>query len=50
MQFWEELDALINSVSLSEKLFIGGDFNGHVGSTRVGFDGVHGGFRYVSRN
>jgi hypothetical protein len=37
-------------VSISEKLFIGGDLNGHVGSTRVGFDGVHGGFRYGSRN
>jgi exonuclease III len=42
MQFWEELDALISSVHISEKLFIGGDLNWHVGSTRVGFDGVHG--------
>jgi hypothetical protein len=37
-------------VPISEKLFIGGDLNGHVGSTRVGFGGVHGGFGYVSRN
>jgi hypothetical protein len=37
-------------VLISEKLFIGGDLNGHVGSTRVGFDGVHGGFGYGSRN
>jgi hypothetical protein len=50
MQFWEELDALVSSVPFSEKLFIGGDLIGHVGSTRVGFDGVHGGFRYGSRN
>jgi hypothetical protein len=50
MQFWEELDALVSSVPISEKLFIGGDLNGYVGSTRVGFDGVHGGFRYGSRN
>jgi hypothetical protein len=49
MQFWEELDTLVSSVPISEKLFIG-DLNGHVGSTRVGFDGVHGGFRYGSRN
>jgi hypothetical protein len=49
-QFWEELAALISSVPISEKLFIGGDLNGHVGSTRVGFDGVHGGFGYGSRN
>jgi hypothetical protein len=49
-QFWEQLDALVNSVPISEKLFIGGDLNGHVGSTRVGFDGVHGVFVYGSRN
>jgi hypothetical protein len=50
IQFWEELDALVSNVSISEKLFIGGDLNGHVGSTKVGFDGVHGGFGYGSRN
>jgi hypothetical protein len=49
-QFWEQLDALISSVPISEKLFIGGDLNGHIGSTRVGFDGVHGDFGYGSRN
>jgi hypothetical protein len=27
MQFWEELDALVSSVPISEKLFIGGDLN-----------------------
>jgi exonuclease III len=48
-QFWEQLDALVSSVHISEKLFIR-DLNGHVGSTRVGFDGVHGGFGYGSRN
>jgi hypothetical protein len=37
-------------VLISEKLFIGEDLNGHIGSTRVGFDGVHGGFGYESRN
>jgi hypothetical protein len=50
MQFWEQLDALVSSVPISEKLFIGGDFNVYVGSTRVGFDEVHGGFGYGSRN
>jgi hypothetical protein len=34
--------ALVSSVAISEKLFIGGDLNGHVGSTRVGFDGFMG--------
>jgi hypothetical protein len=50
MQFWEELDALVSSVPISEKLFIGGYLNGHVGSIRVGFDGVHESFEYMSRN
>jgi hypothetical protein len=50
MQFWEELGALVSSVPISEKLFIGGDLNGHVSSSRVGFEGVHGGFGYESRN
>jgi hypothetical protein len=50
MQFCEELDAVVSSVPISEKLFIGRDLNRHVGSTRVGFDGIHGGFGYVSRN
>jgi hypothetical protein len=34
---------MIRGVSVSEKLFIGGDFNGLVG-TSVGFEGVRGGF------
>jgi hypothetical protein len=50
MQFWEELDALVSSVPLSKKLFIGRDFNRYVGSTRVSFDGVYGSFGYGSRN
>jgi hypothetical protein len=37
-------------VPISEKLFIGGDLNGHVGSIRVDFDWVHGSFGYGSRN
>jgi hypothetical protein len=49
MQFWEELDALVSSVTISEKLFIG-DLNGHVSSIRVGFNEVHKGFAYESRN
>ena len=29
--FWENLDSVIQDVPRSEKLFIGGDFNGHIG-------------------
>jgi hypothetical protein len=41
---------LVSNVPISEKLFIRGDINEHVGSTRVDFNGVHEGFRYGSRN
>ena len=44
------MDSLIRVVPSSEKLFIGGDLNGHVGTTSTGFKAVHGGFGYGSRN
>ncbi|PUZ51218.1 hypothetical protein GQ55_6G163600 [Panicum hallii var. hallii] len=49
-QFWEDLDSIVSTVPISEKLFIGGDLNGHVGATNVGYERVHGGFGYGSRN
>ena len=36
-QFWEDLDSVVSTVPISEKLFIG-DLNGHVGATNVGFE------------
>ena len=48
-QFWEDLDGLIRVVPSSEKIFIG-DLNGHVGTTSAGFEAVHEGFGYGSRN
>ncbi|KAJ1279057.1 hypothetical protein BS78_04G125900, partial [Paspalum vaginatum] len=49
-QFWEDLDGMVRTVPTSEKLFIGGDLNGHVGTTNAGYELVHGGFGYSSRN
>ena len=43
-------DGLIRDVPSSEKFFIGGDLNGHVGNTSAGFETVHGGFGNGSRN
>ncbi|XP_019253934.1 PREDICTED: uncharacterized protein LOC109232632 [Nicotiana attenuata] len=34
----------------TEKLFIGGDFNGHIGSSAGGYGEVHGGFGFGDRN
>jgi hypothetical protein len=49
-RFWEDLENMIRGVLSSEKLFIGGDLNGHVGTVRGGFERVHGGFGYVEQN
>ena len=49
MQFWEDLDSMVSTVSTSEKLLIG-DLKGHVGATNVGFERVHEGFWYGSRS
>jgi hypothetical protein len=49
-QFREDLDSMVSTVPISEKLFIGGDLNGHVGATNVGYERVHGGFGCGSRN
>ena len=48
--FWEDIDCLVRVVPSSEKLFTGGDLNGHVGTSSVGFEAVHRGFAYGSRN
>lgn len=39
-EFWEYLDGMVRGVPSSEKLFIGGDFHGHVGTTSGGFERV----------
>jgi hypothetical protein len=49
-RFWEDLEDMVRGVSSSEKLFIGGDLNCHVGTGRGGFERVHGGFGYDEQN
>ena len=41
---------MVRTVPSSEKLFIGGDLNCHVGTSSADFEAVHGGFGYGSRN
>nr|XP_018632208.1 craniofacial development protein 2-like [Nicotiana tomentosiformis] len=48
--FWEDLDGLVWGIPSTEKLIIGGDFNGHIGMLPGGYDGVHGGFGFGDRN
>ncbi|XP_019256368.1 PREDICTED: craniofacial development protein 2-like [Nicotiana attenuata] len=49
-RFWEGLDEIVRQVSPAEKLFIGGDFNGHIGSNTGGYGKVHGGFGFGEGN
>ncbi|XP_070004454.1 uncharacterized protein [Nicotiana sylvestris] len=48
--FREVLDEIVRSIPLSERLFIGGNFNGHIGSTFDGYRNVHGDFGFGVRN
>ena len=52
-RFWEDLDMIVHDVPQSEKLFIGGVFNGHIGGGSSGYESAHGGFgfgKYYWRN
>ncbi|KAG5595992.1 hypothetical protein H5410_037224 [Solanum commersonii] len=48
--FYEDLDEVVRGIPNTEKIIIGGDFNGHIGETSNGFDDVHGGFGFGERN
>ncbi|XP_016466340.1 uncharacterized protein LOC107789089 [Nicotiana tabacum] len=41
---------MVRGILHTKKLFIGGDFNGHIGATSEGYDDVHGGFSFGDRN
>nr|XP_009622436.1 uncharacterized protein LOC104113838 [Nicotiana tomentosiformis] len=49
-RLWEGLDEIVHSTSPAGRLFIGGDFNGHIGSSSCGYGEVHGGFNFRVRN
>ena len=46
----EDLDEILQGIPIREKLFVGGDRNGHVKTSRYGFDSIHGGFGFGNRN
>ena len=48
--FWNKLYEVVGAIPPSESILIGGDLNGHVGATKDGYDGVHGGMGYGTRN
>ena len=40
----------VQAVPRSEKIFIAGDFNGHIGGDSGGYESAHGGFGLGVRN
>lgn len=48
--FWEFLDEVVRGVPNTEKVFLGGDFNGYNGSSPRGYDGMYGGVGFGERN
>ncbi len=48
--FWLALDEYISAVPSEEVLFLGADFNGHVGKERDDSGQCHGGHGYGTRN
>nr|XP_049697159.1 uncharacterized protein LOC126054693 [Helicoverpa armigera] len=49
-KFWEDFDCLMMNVQDSEEVYVGGDFNGHVGRLSDGYERVHGGRGFGTRN
>nr|XP_016472799.1 PREDICTED: craniofacial development protein 2-like [Nicotiana tabacum] len=49
-RFWEDLDEMVRGIPHNEKLFIGEDFNDHIGAASGGYDDVYGGFGFGDRN
>ena len=49
-EFWDNLGDLIDTIPTDEKVFIGDDFNGHIGKETVNYNSIHGGFGYGVRN
>ncbi|XP_070015343.1 uncharacterized protein [Nicotiana sylvestris] len=48
--FLEGLDEVVRGIPPTEKLFIGGDFNGHIGASASSYGEVHGGCVFGVRN
>ncbi|XP_075103438.1 uncharacterized protein LOC107789281 [Nicotiana tabacum] len=49
-QFWEDLDEIVRSIPHTKKLFIGRDFNSHIGASARGYDDVYDGYGFGDRN
>ena len=44
------MDEILQEIPVGESLVIGGDFNGHVGTDKLGYERVYGGYDFDDRN
>ena len=49
-EFWNKAYELVGAIPPGEGVFLGGDLNGHVGELTGGYDGVHGGKGFGTKN
>ena len=49
-RFWDDMYDFVGGTPDGEAVFLGGDLNGRVGRDAEGYEGVHGGFGFGSRN
>lgn len=47
---WEELERVVSGIPHTKKLFLGGDFNDHIGTTSRGYNDVNGNFDFGDTN
>ena len=48
--FYDDLLSVVTSIPSQEVMFICGDFNGHIGEKADGYEGIHGGHGFATRN
>ncbi|GMP72725.1 hypothetical protein CsSME_00030653 [Camellia sinensis var. sinensis] len=48
--FWEQMDEILQEILVGENLIIGGDFSGHVGIDKLGYENVRGGYGFGDKN
>ena len=49
-RFWDELIRVVRGLDDNDFVILAGDLNGHVGSEAMGYEGIHGGWGYGTRN
>ncbi|XP_016478340.1 uncharacterized protein LOC107799714 [Nicotiana tabacum] len=49
-RFWKGMDEVVRGIPHTEKLFIGENFNGHIGAASGGYYDMHKGFGFGVRN